>query len=92
MRTARQHISRHNYEVEAAPLQAVLLPLKWYLMHIGVIFQCFTLNILQMFKVHMHVGALRMLLNGCVYVWDIIHLSSWIIFPYKRTDHTITYT
>ena len=73
MRTAKQHISIHNYAGGAAPLQAVSLPLKWYLMYIGVIFQCLTLNILQMFRVHMHAGALRMLLNGCVYVWDIIH-------------------
>ena len=57
-----------------------------------MIFQCST-SYLTMHKVHMHAGAIRQLLYGCAYIREIIHsLSSWIIFPYIRTNHTITYT
>ena len=53
----------------------------------------FYIKYLTMRKVHMHTGAIRQLLYCCAYVWEIIiRLSSWIILPYIRTNHTITYT
>ena len=34
MQTAKPHIGVHICAVGAAPLQAALMPLKWYLMHL----------------------------------------------------------
>ena len=33
----------------------------------------FNIQYPTMHKVHMHAGAIRQLLYGCVYVWEIIH-------------------
>ena len=48
-------------------------------------------------KVQMHVGAISKLLFGFASVRAIIHSLKlmegfWIISPYRRTNHTITYT
>ena len=45
----------------------------------------FNIKYLTMHKVHMHAGAIRQILYGCVYVREIIHLL-------KLVDYLLVHT
>ena len=45
----------------------------------------FYTNYLTMHKVHLHAGAIRQLLYGCVYVREIIHSLKLVDYPFVHT-------
>ena len=49
----------------------------------------FYIKYLAMYKVHIHTGAIRKLLNGCAYVRELDNLQA---SAYILTKHTLTYT